>query len=324
MCFELIRVLENIRVALKADLETSELIHARASLLKKIRVFFEAEGLVEVDTPLLYPCATPDPYIHHLSLAVRGEQYFLQSSPEFAMKRLLEKTPVPMYQICKAFRNDGEGSRHKTEFTMIEWYVPRWNLEQLLQQCIRLFECLFETTVVSRISYRDAFLASLNMDPFNSSQKELQSCIKESMDVSNLDSLTKEECIHLLFAEEVEKYFDPDAITFVEDFPAEQAALASCEKDECGNQVAKRFEIYFSGLELANAYQEESESEILRQRFEKDNQLRLKSGMPEIPIDNEFLKAMKNFPPCAGIALGFDRLLMCKLKVQSIQQLDIF
>lgn len=305
-------------------MNTIELIHARADLLKKIRLFFEAEGLIEVDTPLLYPYASSDPYIHHLSLPIGDKLYYLQSSPEFAMKRLLAQAPVPMFQICKAFRHDGEGSRHKTEFTMLEWYMPEWTLEQLIDQCVRLLTGLLETKRFVRISYGDAFLQALKIDPFIASLSDLQFCIKQHLSVANLETFSREECIHLLFAEKVEKHFDSSVITFVENFPATQAALATCEKDQHGNEVAKRFEIYSGGLELANAYQEEANSEVLRKRFEKDNTLRVISGLPEVPIDNELLKAMENFPPCAGIALGVDRLLMLKLKINSIQQLDIF
>jgi lysyl-tRNA synthetase class 2 len=302
-----------------------DILKARADLLRQLRLFFENEKVLEVDTPLLYPFTSPDPFIQHLSIDLPQGRSYLQSSPEFAMKRILSRVPVSIYQICKAFRAFEEGSRHRSEFTMIEWYMVDYSLEQLMEQCELLLKSLLEFKSVKKISYRETFLKAFDVDPFKVGIDGLREILRNHTSAVNLESFSFDECLHLLFSEKVESGFDLNCLTFVYDFPASQAALAQLAEDEFGNKVAKRFEIYLSGLELANAYQEEASVKVLEDRFKNENNLRKAEGKEVIPIDYSMFEDMeKAFPSCSGIAMGLERLLMIKLNKPSIDELFLF
>jgi lysyl-tRNA synthetase class 2 len=305
-------------------LEQLEILQARAALLAELRQFFSEEQVLEVDTPLLYSSTTTDPYINHLSLSVQEKKFFLQSSPEFAMKRLLADVKVSMYQICKAFRGDEVGSKHNIEFTMLEWYMVNFSLEQLLGQTETLLKRILGVVHSTRLSYREAFLNTLGIDPFSIELQDLFQVLSQKTTAVNISSFSKDECLHLLFAEHIEQSFDPNVLTYIYDFPESQAALAQSALDEFGNNIAKRFEIYCSGIELANAYQEEANPEVLIKRFETENTLRKASSKEEIPVDTQLLESLKSFPDCSGIAMGFDRLLLLKLSKTSLKEINFF
>lgn len=292
-------------------MDSTQLIKSRAGLFTYLREFFAAEELVEVDTPLLYSSASPEPYLHHLSLSLNRQKHYLQSSPEFAMKRLLAESKLSMFQICKAFRDEESGSRHLPEFTLLEWYMLDWQLGQLVDQVSRLLQPLLGFQQTHCVSYGECFQNTLSINPHLASLENLHALLKNKTSAVNVDSFTRDECLHLLFADVIEPALDKQVLSFVYDFPASQAALATVVSDEKNQPVAKRFEVFFGGMELANAYQEETSADELRQRFEKQNLIRKAYGAEVVPVDEGLLEALENgFPECAGIALGVDRLLM--------------
>lgn len=279
------------------------------------------EGLLEVETPLLRSATTTDPYINHLQVSHLNQTFFLQSSPEHAMKYLLARGSGSIFQICKAFRGEELGKYHRSEFTMLEWYVLDWSSEDLLNQTIRLLKSLITFTSIDRISYRECFEKFLGINPFDISLNELKKQTGEYVDVENIAGFSFDECLHLLFSAKIESQFLKENITVVFDFPESQAALSALEVDADGNVIAKRFEIYFGGLELANAYQEEQSEKLLRSRFKQENGIRSELGKNVVPIDEELLSAMaKGLPACSGIALGLDRLLMLRLGQDDIKK----
>lgn len=292
-------------------MDSVQLIKSRASLFRYLREFFAAEGLVEVDTPLLYLSASPEPYLHHLSLSLNRQKHYLQSSPEFAMKRLLAESKLSMFQICKAFRDEESSSRHLPEFTLLEWYMLDWQLEDLINQVSRLLQPLLGFQKTQCVSYRECFQNTLSIDPHVASVEALHALLKDKTSAVNVDSFSRDECLHLLFADLIEPSLDNQVLSFVYDFPASQSALAAIASDFNNQLVTKRFEVFFGGMELANAYQEERSADELRQRFDKQNAIRKAHGAEAVPVDEGLLKALDNgFPECAGIALGVDRLLM--------------
>jgi len=304
--------------------EARSLLEERAFVLQELRSFFSSEGLLEVETPLLRSSSTSDPYIDSLSLAEKTGQY-LQSSPEFAMKELLAQQSGSIFQICKAFRGDEKGRHHRCEFTLLEWYVVNFSWQQLLQQTIRLLRRVVEFDQVIEISYAECFDRYLQIDIFSISIEALRHQLCELMEISAVESFSHDECLHLLFAEYVEPRFSFKDVTVVYDFPASQAALAKLTRNVEGYEVAQRFEVYLSGLELANAYQEESSSILLRSRFQRDNEIRQQLGKPTMDLDETFLSHMNDdFPSCSGIALGVDRLLMARLKKSNISRVLSF
>ncbi len=301
-----------------------DLLHARASLLKTVRSFFDEEGVLEVETPLLFPSASPEPYLNHLSLTLNQKLYFLQSSPEFAMKQLLAACPVSMFQICKAFRGDEQGSKHSIEFSMLEWYMRDYDLQQLMQQCERLLGTVLKFKTIQKTSYRNAFIEALGINPFDTTLQALQQVLARETSAVNIASFSKDECLHLLFAEKIEPSFHSETLVFIYDFPETQAALAQLAQDEHGQTVARRFEIFFAGVELANAYQEENNIARLKQRFDTENQLRQTLNKEQIPVDDVLLKSWQTLPACSGIAMGLDRLLMLQLGKTKLKEINFF
>jgi len=277
------------------------LLQARAELLCELRDFFACEGLLEVETPLLASSTTTEPYLDHLSVLVAGVKNYLLSSPEFAMKRLLVQGSGSIFQICKAFRAEEEGRFHRSEFSMLDWYMLDWKLEQLMDQVERLLISIVPiapaSTSVQKKSYGECFQKIFLQNPHTINLESLKSLVAESIEVENLESFSKDECLHLLFSEKIEKSFEKNKITFIYDFQESQAALAEFYTDGYGEGVAKRFEVYAGGLELANAYQEETSTENLRERFQQDNRIRKSLGKEQGLIDEVFLTAMEKGIP---------------------------
>ncbi len=294
-------------------MKVQEKLKARSLLLQQVRAFFMKEGLLEVETPLLRSATTTDPYLDPVKAKLFGEVYYLQSSPEYAMKELLASGSGSIFQICKAFRSDELGRFHRPEFTMLEWYCVNYDLEALKAQVLRLLNDVVSFKGVEFLSYAESFGRYLSVDPFELDVKALQSLIAKDFDVHELESFSKDECLHLLFSQSIEPKFDPEVLFVVDQYPASQAALANTAKDSQGRGVAKRFEVFLGGIELANAYEEELSEAVLRSRFNQENKLRLAQGKEQIPIDEALLSAMgRGLPRCSGIAMGLDRLLMLK------------
>ena len=297
-------------------------LKARADLLATIRQFFSARNILEVDTPLLAKYSVTDPYMEVLTAdnpIGERDRYFLQTSPEYAMKRLLASGSGPIYQLCKAFRRGEAGGRHNPEFTMLEWYRPGFDHHQLMDEIEELVsQVLTSHKPFGRISYRDLFLDAFAIDPHTSDCETVRAIARQHLDIQ-MTSDQKDDWLNLLLAEIIEPGLGVDTPVFIIDYPASQSALARVDVDKNGIEVAQRFELYSQGVELANGYFELIDVYEQKQRFEKDHQLRQKLSAPDIEADQFLLAAMEQgLPSCAGVALGVDRLLMLNRKLATI------
>lgn len=281
-------------------------LRQRAEILAGIREFFASRQVLEVETPLLGQCSVTAPYLQSLV----AEGMYLQTSPEYAMKRLLAAGSGPIYQICKAFRQAESGSRHNPEFTLLEWYRPGFDHQQLMGEIEELLRFLGISGAVQALSYREVFQQRLGIDPHQSSIAELREIATKRLDLQ-FASERKDDWLDLLLSHEIEPELGQDCPQFIYDYPASQAALAVVAQDEYGQPVAQRFELYSHGLEIANGYHELCDAAELRQRFCRDQAQRHDQGLPHIEIDKRLLAALEHgLPACAGVALGLDRLLM--------------
>ncbi|ARU55890.1 elongation factor P Lys34 lysyltransferase [Oleiphilus messinensis] len=319
-------------------------LKARGEMLRKIRLFFAEQGVLEVETPILSAAVATDPYLDAIQCSVAGVQsrlwtdsrvfdaehaqdplFFMQTSPEFAMKRLLAAGSGPIYQICKTFRNGERGRRHNPEFTMLEWYRPGFNdlnlmteVEALVQLALPHFSLPFE-----RITYRDAFRQYAGIDPFLASVAELKSCILSFTEMPGLSD-DRDLLLDVILSHKVEPRLGAERPSFLHDYPASQAALAQVTQVD-GYDVAQRFELYIHGLEIANGYHELLDAREQEQRLQADNRARMTLDKPCRPIDYHLIDALSaGMPACAGVALGLDRLLMIALGAEEIDAVLTF
>lgn len=299
---------------------TMDNLRKRAEVLVKIRGFFAEKNVLEVETPLLANATVTDVYIESLQvntkLRGKSKSLYLQTSPEFSMKRLLASGSGPIYQICKAFREGETSTRHNPEFTILEWYQPGYSMTALMDEVGQLLAALLNYKEFPRYSYREVFLEKLDIDPHAISLEDLATVTRDKIDIYGRD-LGKTECLQLLMAHVIEPMLAENF--FVYDFPVEQAALARLEQDEMGVTVAKRFELFCEGMEIANGYYELIDSDEQRIRFKSDAAQRRKLNLPEYAADEKFLAALDaGIPECAGVAIGVDRLLMLLLGASNI------
>lgn len=288
-------------------------LHARAEFIQKIRQFFESQGVLEVDTPLLYHTPVTDPYLKAFSSPYRGHNLYLQTSPEYAMKRLLAGGSGPIYQICKAFRDEEFGNLHRPEFTMLEWYRPGFSEQNLINEVDELMQLVLKTSPLEQISYQALFEKYCDFNPHQITLKAaIEALAQHQITLFGLDKPSIDDCLMLLFSNLIEPQIGQDRPIIVFDFPASQSALAKTKCVE-GQTVSARFELYFKGIELANAYDEENDASKLRARFEEDLKTRESLGLPQVPIDEKLLAITDQIPNGCGIALGLDRLIMLAL-----------
>lgn len=308
-----------------------EALKARAKLYQKIRTFFAERDVLEVETPIISQAGVTDVHLASVRALrhIEGKQriQYLQTSPEFAMKRLLASGSGPIYQICKVFRDDEHGRKHNSEFTMLEWYRPEFDLKDLMHETAELLQiCLkqrFDEIRPMILSYKHAFQDRLDINPLQANLNQLKDTARRvglTLDLGD-DRLAY---MDLLFSHFVEPSLGFDTPVFLTDFPPEMASLAKVRIDDDGEQVAARFEVYIEGLELANAYDELLDAQTLRQRFEADNLERKQQGLAEMPFDEHLLAALPHMPACSGIALGIDRLLMIATENMRIDQVIAF
>ena len=288
---------------------------ARAQLYRQIRDFFAARHVMEVETPILSQAAVTDVHLTSIRALrqINGQltDAYLHTSPEFAMKRLLASGSGAIYQIAKVFRDDEHGRKHNSEFSMLEWYRPGFDLTALMAETTDLLTvCLPNRDLKPQVTrYKDAFFAKLAINPLQATLDDLKQVAKQHhLDVDLGDDRLA--YLDLLFSHLVEPDLGTDGVVYLTDFPPEMAALAQHHRDAEDEKVAARFEVYIDGLELANGYHELNDAQQLRARFEHDNAERQSKGLPMMPIDEHLLTALPSMPPCAGIALGLDRVLM--------------
>ncbi len=311
-----------------------ENIKKRACILSEIRAFFSVREILEVDTPILSAAALSDPYIESFSShyigpeAPSGCDYFLHTSPEFPMKRLLAAGSGPIYQMCKVFRQGESGRKHNPEFTMLEWYRPGWDHHQLMGEVedllVVLLKPYYSLAESEFITYQQAFTTFVGIDPFYSSIDDLIVCA-DGLGLSGVLDVEspKDDWLNLILSHAIEPKLGKRRLTFLYDYPPSQAALA---KVRPGNpKVAERFELYLDGVELANGFHELVGGTEQRARFEADNIKRRHDRLSENPLDERFLKALEaGMPPSAGVALGVDRLVMLACGASSISEVISF
>ena len=308
-----------------------KVIRARAKMYAQIRQFFADRNVLEVETPILSQAGVTDVHLASVQalrhLSGKQQTHYLQTSPEFAMKRLLASGSGPIYQICKVFRDDEHGRKHNSEFTMLEWYRPEFSLKDLMFEVSDLLNVTlahrFGEVRPTVLSYKHAFMDRLDINPLQATLNELKDTARRvglNLDLGD-DRLGY---IDLLFSHMVEPSLGFDTPVFLTDFPPEMASLAKVKTDEDGEQVAARFELYIEGLELANAYDELIDADVLRSRFKVDNAEREKLGLHVMPVDEYLLAALQHMPECSGIALGIDRLLMIANEKMRLEQVITF
>ncbi len=298
------------------DKEKIRILQDRSLQLQKVRDFFREKKVLEVDCPNLLSFPNIDSHIE----PIKVKDKYLHTSPEFMQKRLLSSGMGDIYSLGHVFRKEEEGPRHSCEFTLAEWYRINISFDLFIEEVIELFFLFFPKAPIEKISYQEAFKKATNLDPWSLSKQELLSYLQKR-NYSLSDALKKmdiEDLLPLVFSEFVEPAFNPDNLTVIYDYPPSQAALAKIIDNK-----AKRFEIYYQGLELCNGYDELGVSSEQKKRFEKENLKRLQSQKEPLPIDENFVLSLDHLPQACGCAVGFDRLMMIRHQKKEIDQVII-
>ena len=298
---------------------SNAILQDRALMFKKVRRFFEQRKVLEVDTPLLSRGAPIDAHIDLFEVDLeKGKKGYLSSSPEYGMKRLLSHNIGPIYQLCHVFRKEEEGKNHVSEFTLLEWYRPYFSFKAFLKEATDLIALFKGPLDLQELSYEKAFLKGTGENYKKASLYQLKKCAFDKGIETSFE--TREDLLNLLWSSLVEKSFPKGKLTLITNYPPDQAALAKIEENDQGEKVAKRFEIYFETLELANGYFELNDPKEQKKRLEIGNKQREKLGKKKLPIDYNFLKALeKGIPSSYGIAMGFDRLMMLRHHAKDIK-----
>lgn len=308
-------------------------LRARAQFLQQIRDFFAKREVIEVDTPILMKGVATDLGLEAFAVPCSDEGSFryLQTSPEFAMKRLVAAGSGPIYYLGKAFRKGEVGKRHNPEFTMLEWYRPEWNHLQLIEEVQALMQALLDCQSAKIYTYQQLFEKYFDLNPHLATPVQLQDIALEQGWISetSLQSLVldRDGWLDLLLSHGIEPHLGQTRPVVIIDYPASQASLAKTRTINAvvPYEVAERFEFYFKGMELTNGYHELTCPKEQRRRYELDIQNRKNQGhFSQLPLDNALLQALRSFPVCAGVAVGIDRLLMIKLNEMNIEKVIPF
>jgi elongation factor P--(R)-beta-lysine ligase len=310
-------------------------LRLRAELLQRIRAFFAARGVLEVETPALSAAAVTQPHLASFATPYsgpgpcHGQTLYLHTSPEFPMKRLLAAGSGCIYQMARVFRDGEAGRRHNPEFTLLEWYRVGFDADRLMDEVTELVTALLAGRLTleepERLSYRAIFQRYLALDPHRATVAELAAGaarhgmpIPPGMPADEIDPW-----LDLLLTHWIEPRLGQRRLTFIHDYPASQAALARLRPGD--PPVGERFELYLNGLELANGFHELGDADEQRRRFEAENAARRARGLPVMPLDESLLDALAaGLPDCAGVALGFDRLVMLAAGKDAIQEVMAF
>jgi elongation factor P--(R)-beta-lysine ligase len=305
----------------------------RARLLRQVRAFFDARGFLEVETPILSSDVVVDRHldpmetrlVDHPRAEAQGRRLFLQTSPEFAMKRLMAAGAEAIYQVAHVFRQGETGRLHNPEFTMLEWYRRGDALAEGMQLLSDVGEVLLGRGPCERVTYREAFERHAGIDPFAAEVDHLRRTLGERgiTPPASFTDQDRDAWLDLVLVELVEPHLGLKRPTIVYDYPPSQAALARVRQEQ--PPVAERFELYAAGIELANGYHELLDANVLRQRNRSANRWRVADGKEALPEESRLLAAMEHgLPACAGCALGFDRAVMLAAGADSIAQVLAF
>jgi len=298
-------------------------LRQRSELLAQLRGFFHQRQVMEVDVPLLSRATVTDHNIESIQARNGDVAAYLQTSPEYFMKRLLASGSGDIYSLGKAFRSAESGRRHNPEFSLLEWYRCGWDEHQLMDEVAELIATLVPDIAVRRCSYADVFIRHLQIDPHLTGLVDLQRLAVSAGSEAWAEE-SRANCLDLLFSVLIEPHLD-DGLVLVYDYPACQAALAKYAEDSQGRRISRRFEAFLNGVELANGYCELTDATEQAARFAEDQRLRQQSGKAAVAADQHLLAAMEaGLPECAGVALGVDRLLMQLQGAESIEQVMPF
>jgi lysyl-tRNA synthetase class 2 len=292
----------------------AQALNLRAKLIQSIRHFFIQQDFLEVETPLRLPAPAPEEHIE----AISSGDWFLQTSPELCMKRLLAANFPRIFQISKCFRAAERGSKHLPEFTLLEWYVAQFDYFQLIDQCQAMLITAFKDMGhTQNITWQDIKISLAS--PWE--RLRVADAFSRYAPISLQDALHEDK-----FDEIMVEYIEPrlgiDRPTFIYDYPAKLAALAKIKKID--STVAERFELYIGGLELANGFSELTDTREQRQRFEKAQAARAAKNWARYSMPEKFLTALQTLPESAGIALGIDRLAMILADTATIDEVVTF
>ncbi len=308
---------------------TRERLAQRAALLTTVRQFFESRSALEVETPMLVNAAVTDVNLRPVELALGERRLFLQTSPEYAMKRLLAAGVDDVYQLCKVVRGDERSRLHNPEFTMLEWYRIGFEMAGLIREVATLLDALVTRVggaarPLRQVSYREVFQTSLQIDPLEASTEDLAKiAVAHGLAGHGVTQLSRDELLDFLMGAVIGPTLGRGEWLALTHYPASQAALA--QLDPADPRVALRFEIYADGIELANGFQELADANEQRTRFMADNAARRAQGLPEMPIDEPLLAALEaGLPACSGVALGFDRTMMVAVGAKRIDEVVSF
>lgn len=302
----------------------------RSKIISNIRLFFSKKNILEVETPILSRSTVTDVNLvsfetNYFSLNnVEKLKLWLITSPEYHMKRLLASKSGPIYQICRSFRNQELGRHHNPEFTMLEWYQPFYSMKKFIKEIDEFLQIVLKCGKSDKISYQDLFIKFFKVDPLSTNVSELHKISKKL----KLDHITHLEenlnkFIQILFTLKIEPNLGKEKPLFVYHFPAEQASLAAINLKDV--RISERFEIFFKGIELGNGFYELTDPNEQKKRFIKDNKERFSMNLPTQKIDDFFLHALSyGLPPCSGVAIGLDRLIMLILNKKSINDVISF
>lgn len=298
-------------------------LRLRAQIFKAIRDFFASRNVMEVDTPLLCHTSVTDPFIQSIPALFQAHpqeserRHYLQTSPEYAMKRLLAAGSGAIYQITKAFRQGEIGRLHNPEFTMLEWYRPGFDHHDLMDELDELLQLTLNTPKAERRSYAELFHTFLGLDAHHATVTALRACAhNQNLDIAG-EINDSDTWLNILMTHCIEPQLGHDQPCFIYDFPASQAALARIQPGH--PPLASRFEVYINGIELANGFHELQDSREQRQRLEHNLYQRQQLGLAPLPMDEFFLAALAHgLPDCAGVALGLDRLIMLAAESEHI------
>ncbi len=300
----------------------------RAAMLARARQYFSAQDVLAVDTPAISRFAVSDPNIE--SLVVRsggGKNYFLHTSPEFCMKRLLADGYPDIYSICRVFRDGESGRRHAPEFTIVEWYRLGFGLDAIIDDTTTLIAtCLEEPRLVDNVvqfEYADAFQKFAGVDVFQVTLDELSyRCADDERLQADIGE-DRNAWLDLILSTIVAPEFSNDQLTVLRHYPASQAALARLCPDD--DRCADRFEVFYGSMELANGYVELTDASEQMQRIDQDLETRRRAGRAEYPCDSLLLAALESgLPDCAGVAVGLERLHMVLDKTDDIHDVITF
>lgn len=310
---------------------SAEALVARSEICWRIREYFHQSGFIEVHTPTLSRDTVVDRHIEPFSvfanaIGMTGEDstYYLQTSPEFCMKRLVASGLTAIYQICPAFRAGEKGAQHNPEFTMVEWYRVGDDQQAGIDLLVSVVQAATRIEATTQLTYRQAFSEQVGVDPLDASVEHLGEIASKRIDgITASWGTDRDDWLNLLFSHLVQPKLGGSQPAVVTNYPASQSALARISDSD--SATAERFELFWQGVELANGYHELTDASELEQRNALVNRQRQADGHPALPGESRLLNAMHSgLPGCAGCALGLDRLVMAVLQENDLSSVVAF